>query len=93
MDRSLQRLGPFFVRMERVLRDYGLDFDAALKDMRVSLAEQTGDQAKVRLQYTLAGEAIDAVILLERRDGRWYLRDLLRRAEAEAVAPARSAGK
>ncbi len=55
MDRSLQRLGPFFVRMEQVLRDYGLDFDAALKGMRVSLVEQTGDQAKVRLQYTLAG--------------------------------------
>jgi hypothetical protein len=88
MDRSLQRLGPFFARLGRVLRDYGLDFDVALKGMRVSLVEQTGDQAKVRLQYTLADEAIDAVVLLERHDGRWYLSDLLRRAEAEAALAA-----
>lgn len=86
MERSLQRLGPFFVRLERVLAQYGLDFDAALSGMRVTLAEQTGDRARVRLQYTLAGQPIDAYVLLERRQGRWYLTDLLRRAEAEAAA-------
>ena len=88
MKRSLQRLGPFFVRMERLLAEYGLDFDAALAGARITLAEQTGDQARVRLQYTLAGQPIDAFVRLERRDGRWYLSDLLRRAEAEAAATA-----
>jgi hypothetical protein len=88
MVRSLQRLGPFFVRLERVLASYGLDFDAALSGMRITLAEQTGDQAKVRLQYTLAGEPIDALVLVERHEGRWYLSDLLRRAEAEAARAA-----
>jgi hypothetical protein len=39
----------------------------------------------VRLQYTLAGQPIDAFVLLERRGDRWYLSDLLRRAEMEAV--------
>ncbi|HEU0306369.1 MAG TPA: hypothetical protein VFR30_05315, partial [Lysobacter sp.] len=94
MERSLQRLGPFFVRVERVLAGYGLDFDAALAGARITLAQQTGDQARVRLQYTLAGQPIDAVVLLERREGRWYLSDLLRRAEAEAaaVAPPPAAG-
>ena len=92
MERSLRLLGPFFVRLERVLATYGLDFDAALAGMRISLAEQTGDTARVRLQYTLAGQPIDALALMERRDGRWYLSDLLRRAEAEAtVANATSA--
>jgi hypothetical protein len=61
--------------------------------MKVTLAEQTGDQTRVRLQYTLAGQPIDALVLVERRGGRWYLSDLLRRAEAEASAPARSARK
>jgi hypothetical protein len=89
MEHSLQRLGPFFVRLERALASYGLDFDAALAGMRISLAEQTGDQAKVRLQYTLAGQPIDAFVLLERHEGRWYLSDLLRRAQAEADAGAR----
>ena len=88
MVRSLQRLGPFFVRLERVLASYGLDFDAALSGMRITLAEQAGDQAKVRLQYTLAGEPIDALVLVERHEGRWYLSDLLRRAEVEAARAA-----
>lgn len=88
MDRSLQRLGPFFARLERVATGYGLDFEAALAGMHITLAEQTGDQAKVRLQYTLAGAPVDAYVLLERHDGRWYLTDLLRRAQAEAAAPA-----
>jgi hypothetical protein len=94
MERSLQRLSPFVVRLERVLaQQYGLDFDAALAGMRVTLAEQTGDQARVRLEYTLAGQPIDAFVLVERRAGRWYLSDLLRRAEAEAAAPVRPARK
>jgi len=86
MERSLQRLGPFFVRLEQGLAQYGLDFDKALSGMQVTLAGQTGDQARVRLQYTLAGQPIDAFVLMERRAGRWYLTDLLRRAEAEAAA-------
>ena len=86
MERSLQRLGPFFVRVERGLGQYGLDFDAALSGMRITLAEQTGDRARVRVQYTLAGQAVDALVQVERRGERWYLSDLLRRAEAEAGA-------
>lgn len=94
MERSLKQLSPFFVRLERVLaQQYGLDFDAALAGMRVTLAEQTGDRARVRLQYTLAEQPIDAFVLVERRAGRWYLSDLVRRAEAEASAPGRSAVK
>lgn len=91
MERSLKRLGPFAGRLKRVLAGYGLDIDQALDGMRISLASQTGDRAKVRLQYTLDGRAVDAFVLLERRDGRWYLSDLLRRAETEAEASARPA--
>jgi hypothetical protein len=86
MKRSLQRLGPFFVRVERLMAEYGLDFDAALAGARITLAEQTGNRARVRLQYTLTGRPIDAFVLLERHGDRWYLSDLLRRAEAEAGA-------
>lgn len=84
MERSLRRLGPFFVRLERALASYGLDFDAALAGIRITLAEQTGDRAKVRIQYSLAGQPIDAFVRLERHGGRWYLSDLVRRARVEA---------
>lgn len=92
MERGLQRLGPFGALMKRVLLDYGLDINAALDGMRLTLVEQSGNQARVRLQYTLAGQPIDATVRLERRDGRWYLADLLHRAETAAAAPGTVSG-
>ncbi len=84
MERGLARFSPFAARFKQVLGGYGLDIDAALDSVQVSLVEQTGDTARVRLQYTLAGHPIDAIVHVERRDGVWYLSDLLRHAEAEA---------
>ncbi len=88
MERSLRRLGPFFARVKRVLRGYGLDLDAALDSVRVDLAEQAGDTARLRLRYTVAGHEIDAYVRAERIAGRWYLTDALRHARAQAGAPA-----
>lgn len=86
MERSLRRLGPFLARFKRVCRQYGLDLDAALDSVEVELLEQAGDRAKLRLRYTLAGADVDAIVRVERRDGRWYLSELLRHAEAQASA-------
>ena len=88
MDRSLRRLGPFFARFKQVLRGYGLDLDAALDSVRVELAEQTGDTARVRLRYAIAGQDIDAYVRVERSQGQWYLTDAVRHARAQAAAPA-----
>lgn len=86
MDRSLRRLGPFVERLKQVLTGYGLNLDAALASVDASLAEQTGETARVRVRYELAGEPVDAYVLVERIDGRWYLSDVLRHARAEADA-------
>lgn len=90
MDRSLRRLGPFVERLKQVLGGYGLNLDAALDSVDASLAEQTGDTAKVRIRYQLAGQPVDAYVLVERIDGRWYLSDAVRHARAEAESPARA---
>ncbi|UJB19356.1 MULTISPECIES: hypothetical protein [Lysobacter] len=90
MDRSLRRLGPFVERLKQVLGGYGLNLDAALDGLDAALAEQTGDTARVRIRYELAGEAVDAYVLVERIDGRWYLSDVLRHAQREADAPAKA---
>ncbi len=92
MQRSLERMGPFFARTKQVLKAYGLDLDADLGTAKASLIERDGDRARVRLQYTLAGQAIQAELAVERRDGHWYLSDALRHAEVEAARNAPSAG-
>ena len=87
MDASLRRIAGFSAAVKQVLRRYGLDLDADLDTLDATLVQQTGDHARVRMRYRFAGSDIDTLVALQRIDGRWYLDDLLRHAEA-AVAPA-----
>jgi len=84
MDESLRRMGAFSTEAKAVLAGYGLDLDAAFDSVEASLQVQRGDQATVRLRYTLAGMPIDTVVPVERIDGRWYLSDFLRHARDAA---------
>ncbi len=84
IDDSLRRLSAFERVLKQVLADYGLALDASLDGMRVEEVERDGDRARVRMRYPFAGRRIDAVVAVERRDGRWYLADFLRHAEAAA---------
>ncbi|MBO9717761.1 MAG: hypothetical protein J7507_13375 [Pseudoxanthomonas sp.] len=92
MDESLRRLGPFAATVKAVLVDYGLDLDRTLADLRTGLVEETGDQATVRIRYTLAGTEIDTTVSLTRRDGRWYLTDYLEHAAALLAEPPAAPG-
>ena len=85
MQDSLRRMSKVLASGKTVLDSYGLDLYADLRGMDVQLQSQTGDLARVRMRYRLAGSPIDAVVQLERRDGRWYVSDFLRHAE-DAVA-------
>lgn len=87
MTRSLERMGPFLGRMKQVLQLYGLQIDTDLAGARATLLRQDGDRARVRLDYTLAGKAIQAELDVERRGGHWFLADVLRHAETEAARP------
>lgn len=87
MQGSLNRLSPFIATLLAQLRiQYGLDVDASLRGMDARLLEQTGDSARLRLRYTLAGQPIDAIVPVVRIDGHWYLADFVRRAEASLAA-------
>ena len=93
MDDSLQRMGAFAAAFKQALKPYGLDLDASLDGMRASLQQQTGDNARVRMQYSFAGQDIDTVVAVERVDGRWYLSDYLRHAHrAVEAAPSGTPG-
>lgn len=95
MQGSLTRLSPFLATLLAQLRlQYGLDIDASLRALKVTLLQQTGDTARLRLQYPLAGRDIDAVVPAVRIDGHWYLADFVQRAEASLAAePTATGGK
>ncbi|MDI1252349.1 hypothetical protein [Thermomonas sp.] len=87
MQSSLNRMSPFIATLLAQLRtQYGLDIDASLRGLNVQLLEQTGDSARLRLRYQLAGSDIDAIVPAVRIDGHWYLADFVTRAEASLVA-------
>jgi hypothetical protein len=87
MDDSLQRMGAFAAAFKQALAPYGLDLDASLDAMRVTLQQQTGDSARVRMQYPFAGQDIDTVVAVERVDGHWYLSDYLHHATTAIEGP------
>jgi hypothetical protein len=88
MEPTLARLSPFLATLIAQLRQqYGLDLDASLRGLDVRLLAQTGDTARLRLRYPLAGRPIDAVVPAVRIDGHWYLADFVARAEASLAPP------
>jgi hypothetical protein len=93
MQESLERLGPFLGTAKQVFATYGLDLDVTLDALDARLVSQTGDTATVRVQYLLGKQPIDTVLTLQRVDGRWYLEDYLRNAEASLEGPDRAAAR
>ncbi|MDR6993181.1 hypothetical protein [Luteimonas sp. 3794] len=91
MHEGLTRLSPLFNAGKRRLAAYGLDLDQTFDSVEATLESQTGDTARVRMRYLLAGRPVDAVIAVERHEGRWYLSDFLTHARQAAAPPATAA--
>lgn len=86
MDEGLRRIGPFAAALKQSIAGYGLDLDADLASLHTTLVQQTGDSARVRMQYRFAGADIDTVVPMQRIDGRWYLVEFLRHGQAAAAS-------
>lgn len=97
MTAGLGRLSRYYATLLNQLRlQYGLDFDASLRSLHVSLVQQTGDTARLQLQYTLAGRPITAIVPVVRIEGHWYLADYVadaKRSLSAPPAPAAGTGK
>ena len=88
MAQTLNRLTPFFATLlDQLRRHYGLDLDASLRGLQATLLQQTGDRARLRLRYELAGRPIDAVEWL--RDGLYRVRAGTCSAEVEVISKPR----
>ncbi|WP_305804817.1 hypothetical protein [Stenotrophomonas sp. YIM B06876] len=88
MSGSLQRLGPVLHGFKQVLASYGLSLDDSLTQLRAGLVVERGDQATVRVQYPLAGKELDIQVPLVRREGRWYLAQILTEVDTVLAAAA-----
>ncbi|ATD66327.1 hypothetical protein CNR27_01755 [Luteimonas chenhongjianii] len=86
MQDGLARLGPLMRAGKQSLAAYGLDLDQTFDSVEATLESQSGDVARVRMRYLLAGRPVDAVINVERHGGRWFISDFLRHAR-EAAGP------
>ena len=88
MTAGLGRLSRFYATLLTQMRlQYGLDFDASLRSAQVSLLQQIGDAARLRLQYQFAGQPVDAIIPVVRIDGHWYLADYVADARRSLASP------
>lgn len=83
---SLERLGDFTAVLKQILRGYGLDVDADLAAMQVDTTAVQSERATVRMRYRLHQRPIEALVDVQRIDGRWYIADLVRNAQAAAQA-------
>lgn len=88
MDAGLTALVPLYIAVKQTLGLYGLGVDAALASVRSQTLTVKVDKADVRVRYTLADREIDTIMAVVKVDGRWYLADYLKDAEASLSAPA-----
>lgn len=82
MEASLKALVPVYIAIKQMLGLYGLGVDATLASVRAETVETKGDEARVKVTYELDGRKIETVMQAQRVDGRWYLADYLKAAEA-----------
>lgn len=87
MQASLAQLSGFLRTLKAVLAGYGLGLDESLSGLQAEVVSQQGDRARVRMRYRLGGSPVEAVVAVERIEGRWYLSDYLRHARAAIAEP------
>lgn len=73
MEGALAALSPVQQQALDVLAGYGLDLRASLSGLQAGLLDQDGDSARVRVEYTLAGQPVHFEADMRRIEGRWYL--------------------
>lgn len=62
---------------------YGLDIDQSLASVDAQTLSEAGDTATVQVNYNLLGSSLSFQMPMERIDGGWYSRDLVRNAREE----------
>jgi hypothetical protein len=96
-EQSAPKLKIAFDGLKNVLEIYGFSIDAALDSVTSEVISTDGDNATVRIAYTLLGTPLETRSEMVRIDGRWYSRDTIdklreRDAERQPTTPAAVGG-
>ena len=84
---ALEKAGVGFKGLKRLGLIYGIDGDAALDGVDITLTDVDGDLATMQVGYPLLGKTVKFEMTLIRRDGRWYSADAVRSAETRLAQP------
>ncbi len=63
--------------LKQVLDVYGFSINQALDSVSTKLVSSSGDNAVVKISYTLLGTALESTMEMVRIDGHWYSKDTI----------------
>ena len=69
---AMEKSSVVFRAAKRVLALYGLDLDKSLSTVKTSLVSETGDAAKVKVDFTMFDQPSSFETDLVKVDGNWY---------------------
>lgn len=76
-EQSAPKLQIGFNGLKKLLDVYGFSIDQALDSVTTELVSSAGDNAVVKIRYTLLGTALESTTEMVRIDGRWYSKDTI----------------
>lgn len=82
-EQAMGKIGQVYLGLSDLLKVYDLDLDAALASVDASVAKESGDQATVKVTYTLFNQPLSFETAMTKRDDRWFGADALREIEAQ----------
>ena len=79
---SAPKLQMGFDGLKKVLDVYGFSINQALDSVTTQLVSSTGDDAVVKISYTLLGTPLESTTEMVRLDGHWYSKDTIDKLKA-----------
>lgn len=86
LDDALAKAGIAAAGTKKILAVYGLDMDKALASVKASEVSRDGEHARVKVSYTLLDKPIAFEMDMVKRDGHWFSKSGIERAEAALAA-------
>ena len=87
-EQSSPKLKIAFEGLKQVLEIYDFSIDAALDSMTVEPIEIKGDEARLKISYTLLGTALVSETGMVRIENRWYGKDTIEKIKERAAMKA-----